>query len=56
MLVVNGINIYIAFGFILIYAIYVIIVVCQSKGENDEDADDTSANEKASALNQVLKH
>ena len=38
MLIVKGITFFVSIGFILLYTLYVIIVVCQSKNlENEEE-------------------
>ena len=55
MLVIKGINIYVAVGFIAIYALYVIIVVIQSKQMNEDDEHDKEINVKAQVLNDVIK-
>ena len=55
MLVVEGIDIYIAAGFVIIYVVYVVIVVVQSKSDSKDDTEDIEANEKAKALNEVIK-
>ena len=47
MLVVQGIDIYISVGFIVIYITYVIWVVCQSKNKTEDDTEDIETDKKA---------
>ena len=47
MLVVKGINIWVAAGFVFIYTVYVIIVVVQSKQTDKDDEHDKEINVKA---------
>jgi Ca2+/Na+ antiporter len=42
MLIVKRINFVVSVGFIVIYTIYVIIVVCQSKNLENEEEDETA--------------
>ena len=47
MLVVQGIDIYISVGFIIIYITYVLWVVCQSKDKVEDNTEDIATDQKA---------
>lgn len=54
MLAVGFFNLWTAIGLLLIYSVYVIMVVCQSKKSGIEDEDDIEDDIKASKFHELV--